>query len=416
MNNVYIIGSFSTVIRRHSDKTVRTLVQDAYLGTLNDAGMDGGGDINSSWFGNCMMDYWGQSVVKGQVCFIPLVQQGLFPERVPMINVEGGCATASMALHGAWKDVLAGQSDLSLAIGVEKLYDPEDPRKIFGHFTGGSAPFDRDELIGAYQTLAASLGRTFLPDATRTLPMDTYAVQAAWHMDRWGTTREHLAACAAKNHTHGAMNPNAQYRFAMTSDEVLRDRLVVDPFTRAMCAPIGDGAAAALVCSQAYLDRQPEATRRRAVKISASVMTGGKFRDISEPSLSRVAADRAYKMADICPEDVDVAEVHDATSFAEIYQSEMLRFCPEGGGGPLAASGATSLGGSIPINTSGGLVSKGHPVGATGLSMVNELILQLRGEAGERQVRGATVALMENGGGLLGLEEAACAVNIFTKL
>jgi acetyl-CoA acetyltransferase len=394
---------------------VRTLVQEAYVGTLEDAGMGEGSAINSSWFGNCMMDYWGQSAVKGQVCFIPLVHQGIFPERVPMINVEGGCATASMALHGAWKDVLSGQSDLSLAIGVEKLYDPVEPHKIFDKFAGGSAPFDREELMQAYENLASSLGRTFRPSPSRTLPMDAYALQAAWHMDRYGTTREHLAACAAKNHTHGVVNPNAQYRFPMTVDEVLRDRMVVDPFTRAMCAPIGDGAAAALVCSQAFLDRQPAEARRRAVKISASVMTGGKFRDIGEPSLSRLAADRAYAMAGIFPDDVDVAEVHDATAFAEIYQTEMLRFCPDGGGGPLVASGATSLGGSIPVNTSGGLISKGHPVGATGLSMVNELVLQLRGEAGARQVHGATVALMENGGGLLGLEEAACAVNIFTK-
>jgi acetyl-CoA acetyltransferase len=415
MKSAYIIGAYSTQIRRHPDKSVRDLVRDAYLGVIADAQISKGEGISSSWFGNCMMDYWGQSVVKGQVCFIPLVREGLFPERVPMFNVEGGCATGSMAFHGAWKDVLSGQSDLSLAVGVEKLYDHADPRRMFELFSGGTAPFDRDELVQEYTKLAASMGRKFEPSPSRTLPMDTYALQAIYHMERFGTTREHLAACAAKNHNHAVLNPNAQYRFPMTVEEVLKDRSVVEPFTRAMCAPIGDGAAAALVCSEHFLETVPEEVRRRAVRICASVFTGGKFRDISEPSLSRVAADRAYSQAGMVPADIDVAEVHDATSFAEIFQMEMLRFCKDGTGGPFVASGATQLGGAIPVNTSGGLVSKGHPVGATGLSMIHELTLQLRHEAGNRQVHKARVALMENGGGLLGLEEAACAVNIFSR-
>jgi acetyl-CoA acetyltransferase len=149
--------------------------------------------------------------------------------------------------------------------------------------------------------------------------------------------------------------------------------------------------------------------------VKATVLTGGKYRDPDEPGLSRTAAEQAYQMAGIGPEDIDVAEVHDATSFCEIYQAEMLGFCPEGEGGKFVESGATMLEGKLPINTSGGLVSKGHPVGATGLSMIYELATQLRGEAGSRQVKNAEFALQENGGGVIGLEEAACSVVILQK-
>jgi acetyl-CoA acetyltransferase len=179
----------------------------------------------------------------------------------------------------------------------------------------------------------------------------------------------------------------------------LADRTVSFPLTRAMCAPIGDGAAAAVVCSEACLRRLPDHVRSRAVRIRASALAGGKHRAADEPSLSRIAADRAYETAGVAPKDIDVAEVHDATSFCEIYQVEMLRFCPEGEGGRLVESGATTLGGGIPVNTSGGLVSKGHPIAATGLSMISEVVTQLRGQAKGCQVEGAKIGLVENAEG-----------------
>jgi acetyl-CoA acetyltransferase len=183
-----------------------------------------------------------------------------------------------------------------------------------------------------------------------------------------------------------------------------------------MCAPIGDGAAAALVCSGDYLASLPARTRDRAVKVRASALAGGKYRsDLDEPGLTRTAATRAYAQAGLGPADIDLAEVHDATSFCEIYQAEMLGFCETGQGGRLVEDGHTMLDGRIPINASGGLVSKGHPVGATGLSMIHELVLQLRGEAGARQVKGAAVGLAENGGGVIGFEEAAACVTILEK-
>lgn len=411
----WIIGSYSSAFGRMPDRSIKDLTREAYLGVLADAGLTGGADIEFAWFGNCGMWTEGQGSIRGQVCFTPLVREGLFPERVPIINVEGGCATASMALHGAWKDILSGQTDLSLAIGVERTFYPGEPEKTAALFNGGIDQYDPDEWRAYYGAAGAALGKPFDPAPDRTIFMDTYAMQAQWHMKTYGTTQRQIALAAAKNHRAAVDNPNAQYRIAMSVDDVLADRPVTYPLTRSMCAPIGDGAAAALVCSSAYLERLPGSVRSRAVRIAASVLTGGKYRALDEPGLSKIAADRAYRAAGVSASDIDLAEVHDATSFCELYQSEMLGFCAPGRSGDLVESGATALGGTIPINLSGGLVSKGHPVGATGLSMINELILQLRGEAGQRQVNNAEWALAENGGGVSGFDEAACSVMILHK-
>ena len=179
-----------------------------------------------------------------------------------------------------------------------------------------------------------------------------------------------------------------------------------------MCAPIGDGAAAALICSEKGLKHFPTEIQQRAIKIKASVLSGGKYRTPQETGLSRVAAKKAYRQADLEPKDINFVEVHDATSFCEIYQLEMLGFCKIGSGGKFVEEGHTQLGGKLPVNLSGGLVSKGHPVGATGLSMIHELAVQLRGEAGKRQSERNKIGLAENGGGVIGFEEAACSVII----
>lgn len=416
MRNAYVIGAYSTQFRKWPEATFKQLTRDAYLGVLQDAAMSDGGEIQFAWFGNCGMAGWGQPNIGGQVCFSPLVKEKLFPERVPMINVEGACATASMAFHGAWKDILSGQCEVSLAIGVEKTFHPDaDPSLLLKSFAAGMDNFDPREFYEAYQCAAERCGRKFEPGPGRTLFMDTYAIQACYHMWRFGTTQRQIAIAASKSHYCGSLNPKAQYRFEVSVEHALADRLVSYPLTRSMCAPIGDGAAAVLVCSEDYLKGLPSAVQNRAVQVKASVLTGGKYRDPDEPGLSKIAADRAYAMAGIGPGDIDVAEVHDATSFCEIYQAEMLGFCPIGEGGKFIESGATTLQGRLPVNTSGGLVSKGHPVGATGLSMIYELVTQLRGEAGPRQAQGAEFALQENGGGVMGLEEAACSVVILQK-
>jgi len=422
MRDVYVLGASSTAFAKLPDASFKDLTREAYLGVMNDAGLETGADIDNAWFGNCGMGTFGQRNIRGQVCFTPLVRDGLFPERVAMINVEGGCATASMAFHGAWKDVLSGQAELSLAIGVEKTYVPDAADKTLEIFEGGIDQLDPADWHAYYAKAGEASGKPFKPNAGGgTVFMDTYAMQAAYHMKRYGTTQRQIATAASKNHHHGSMNPKAQYRFEVSVDEALQDRLVSWPLTRSMCAPIGDGAAAALLCSADFLSAQPEAVRDRAVKVRASTLSGGKYRDLDEPGLSRIAADKAYRLADLSPDEIEVAEVHDATSFCEIYQSEMLRFCPEGDGGAYMESGATALGGARPINLSGGLVSKGHPVGATGLSMIAELMLQLRGEAGPRQAAGQNgdrvprIALAENGGGVIGFDEAACSVIILER-
>jgi acetyl-CoA acetyltransferase len=414
--NVYIIGSYSTRFKKWLDKTLKDLTRDAYLGVIEDAGMPDGTDIEFAWFGNCAMGtLWEQDCIRGHVCMSPLVEDNLFPERIPIINVEGACATGSMAFHGAWKDILSGQCDVSLAIGVDKFYHPEMERILFAYEQGIDRG-DKERLIQEYEAVARECERDFAIGANHTVFMDTYAMQACWHMWQYGTTQSQIAVGASKNHYNGSLNPKAQYQFEVPVEKVMEDYVVSYPLTRSMCAPIGDGGAAAILCSEDYLKSCSPEIKKRAVKLSASVLSSGKHRNIAEPSLSKWAADRAYKMADIRAKDIDVAEVHDATSFCEIYQVEMLGFCPIGEGGKFIESGATKLDGPIPINTSGGLVSKGHPVGSTGLSMIYEIVTQLRGEAGTRQVPEARIGLTENGGGVISTEEFACAINILQKI
>jgi acetyl-CoA acetyltransferase len=417
MPNVYVIGVSCTPFAKMPDVGFKELTRRAYLAVLADAGLDDGGAIEMAWFGNCGMGSFGQSNIRGQVCFAPLVREGLFPERVPMMNVEGGCSTASQAFHGAWKDIASGDADLSLAIGVEKTFIAGDAQATAKLFAGAIDQLDPADWHAYYANAGAQCGKPFDPGGKGgTIFMDTYAMQAAYHMKRYGTTQRQIAAGAAKNHNYGSLNPLAQYRFTTTVEDVLADRDVSFPLTRSMCAPIGDGAAAALLCSERHFATLPPRIRERAVRVRASSLSGGKYRSLDEPGLSRIAVDKAYRTAGLGPDDIDIAEVHDATSFCELYQLEMLRLCPEGQGGAFVESGAASLGGKIPTNLSGGLVSKGHPVGATGLSMIFELALQLRGEAGARQVEGARIGLAENGGGVMGFDEAACAITIIEAL
>jgi acetyl-CoA acetyltransferase len=417
MDEVYVIGASCTAFGKRADRSFHDLAREAYLALLDDCGLGPAGAalIEQAWFGNCGMGQWGQGGIRGQVCFTPLVEEGLFPERVPMINVEGGCATASFAFHGAWKDVLSGQSRVSLALGVEKLISPEDPARLPAIFATGIDQLEPWRWREYYARAGEVAGKPFETGPGRTLFMDTYAMQAAWHMKTHGTTQRQIAVAASKNHHHGSLNPKAQYRFELSVDEVLADREVSWPLTRAMCSPVGDGAAAALLCSADALQDFPPPARARAVKVRTSQLSGGKYRRLDEPGLSRVAAQKAWRATGLSPADIDLVELHDATSFSEIFQLEMMGFCPDGQGGPFVESGATALGGRLPVNLSGGLVSKGHPVGATGLSMVYEVVQQLRGEAGPRQVPGAELGLIENGGGVIGFDEAACAVHVLEK-
>lgn len=243
------------------------------------------------------------------------------------------------------------------------------------------------------------------------MTMEAYAAWARYKMKFQGLTQRQLAAVAAKNHAHSTGNPRSQYRKAMSIDEVLSAREVVWPFTLPMCSPISDGAAAAVVCSGSRLSGFDGA---RAVRVLASAVASSVDRDPGDGAnaVGALAARRAYEQAGCGPEDISVAEVHDATAYGEISQSECLGLCEFGQGGWLAEHGETRLGGRIPVNVSGGLVSKGHPIGATGLAQIFELVTQLRHEAGTRQVANARLAAASNVGGFWGLEEAAACVSI----
>jgi acetyl-CoA acetyltransferase len=246
--------------------------------------------------------------------------------------------------------------------------------------------------------------------------MKIYAAMCRHHMKTYGTTQRQIAAVSAKNHGHSVHNPHSQFRRTFTIDEVLAAPPITYPITLPMCAPVSDGAAAAILCNDEGL-RRIGADRRRSIRIAASVMRSFTRRAIDQPhkGIGHLAALEAYRLAGLGPADMDVAEVHDASAMGEIIQAENLGLVPFGAGGPAAERGEFTLGGRIPINTSGGLESKGHPLGATGIGQLHELVTQLRGEAGARQVAGARHAIQENGGGLQGVEEAALAIHILSK-
>jgi acetyl-CoA acetyltransferase len=246
--------------------------------------------------------------------------------------------------------------------------------------------------------------------------MAIYAALCRWHMKTFGTTQRQIAAVCAKNHQHSVHNRHSQFRKPFTIDEVLAAPPITYPITLPMCAPLSDGAAAAILCNEDGL-RRLGVDRRRCVRVAASVLRSSTHRGLDEPhkNVGRLAALQAYEKAGLGPDDMDVAEVHDASAMGEILQVENLGFVPLGEGGPAAERGEFTLGGRLPVNPSGGLESKGHPLGATGLGQLFELVTQLRGEAGPRQVEGARHAIQENGGGLQGVEEAAVAIHILAK-
>lgn len=412
--HVYVLGTAQTAFGKHPSRSFSDLAREAITGALADARLTDGRSVASVWFGNCNMALWGQANIRGQVCLAPLVREGLLRERAPITNVEGGCATGSLAFHGACKDVLSGAADLSLAAGVEKMIFPDAARTL-AQFEGGVDRLDPERWKASFTALGEAAGRPFAPSPERVLFVDVYAMKAALHMTRYGTSREALAAVAAKNLENGAKNERAYRQNKMTAEEVLADKPVCEPLTRSMCAPLSDGAAAALVCSERYLATLPKAAQERALKVRAAALVGGKERDLDEPSVTSAAASRLFGRTGLSPSDIDFAEVHDATSWSEIDATEALGFCPVGKGGEYALSGATSLSGARPVNPSGGLVSKGHPLGATGLGLILDVARQLRGEAGSLQVRRARVGLAHNAGGMVGIDEALCSLVVLER-
>lgn len=412
MSEVYIAGIAMTVFGRHLERSLDDLAGEALSGALQDAHCSTS-DLGVAFYaGMTNGPLQGQISIPGQVVFSKIGVQG-----IPIYNIENACASGSSAFNLAVQSLRAGTTDVALALGAEKMNIP-DKMKAFSIFEGG---WDVSRAEENYQTLVQmGEGVEVPPGTTSDKPfskfMEIYAAMCRLHMKTYGTTQRQIAAVSAKNHTHSVHNPFSQFRKPYTIEEILAAPPITYPITLPMCAPLSDGAAAAIVCTEEGL-RRIGADRNRCIRVAASVMRSFTHRGIDQPELNigHLAANQAYELAGLGPEDMHVAEVHDASAMGEILQAENLGFVPFGGGGPAAEAGEFTVGGRMPINPSGGLESKGHPLGATGLGQLYELVTQLRGEAGARQVQGARNAIQENGGGMQGVEEAAVAIHILSK-
>ena len=401
----FIAGISMTALGKRPDDSVKTLTAEAVTAALKDAGATTG-DIQAAWFSNTRQPMLeGQNTVRGQIAL-----RGLGITGIPIVNVENACASGSTALLQALHWIRAGAGDIALVVGAEKMVFPDRPDRVAAAFAGGTDIHDREGVLAYIQTMGGEV-----PGEGRSLFMDLYAAQARAHMDRYGSTQIDLARIAAKNHTVAALNPKSQYRTPMTVDQVLAGKPIVYPFTRAMCAPVSDGAAAMIVCSEAGLARLSVQSRAVRIRACALVSATDRAPDDFAHHIGRRAALAAYEEAGLGPGDIDVAEVHDATSYAELQQIENLGLADPGSVGAGLIAGDFALGGRSPVNVSGGLVAKGHPVGATGIGQLYELVTQLRGEVGSRQVASARIAIAENGGGFLGVEEAATVVTILER-
>jgi acetyl-CoA acyltransferase len=424
MRDVYIAGTGMTAFGKFMDSTVRKLAEEATAEALRDAHASPG-DIEIAFFSNATAGILtGQEMIRGQVA---LRYTGVLG--VPIVNVENACASASSAFWLAHMAVASGQADIALAIGSEKLTHPDKMRS----FAAIGTAVDLDNLAAARESLTRTLlgaGKAIGTDAGSPLPvaadaappektggggkspfMDVYAAMTRAYMERSGATQEDFARIAVKNQGNGKLNPKAQYGGDITVEEVLASREISGPLTLMMCSPIGDGSAAVVLCSE-------DAARRlgaETVRIRATALVSGRDRTPDEPGAVERAVAKAYAMAGVGPEDLNVLEVHDAAAPAELMIYEELGLCGPGEGPKLLASGETALGGRVPVNPSGGLLAKGHPIGATGCAQLVELADQLRGRCGARQVEGARIGLAENGGGFLGSDPAAIVITVLEK-
>ncbi|MFI2210653.1 thiolase C-terminal domain-containing protein [Streptomyces sp. NPDC020141] len=378
----YVVGVGMTPFEKPEsrDRPYWEMAADAGSEALADAGISYE-DVEQVPVGHCF-----QPSTAGQRAVYELGLTG-----VPVYNVDNNCATGATALMLARQFVEGGLSDCVLALGFEKM------RK--GALGGGAGGGDlKGSPVGRhYGVMAAAHGFAATPPTAQ-----IFGNAAREHMDRHGTTEAQLAAVAAKNHRHSALNPRAQFRDVHTVEEILAAKTVHAPLTRLQCSPTSDGAAAAVVVSERFVAER--GLRGRAVEIAAQTMTtdtgasfsSGSCVDVVGRPMSRAAALAVYESSGLGIEDVDVIELHDCFSINELLTYEALGMCAEGASGKLVESGATTYGGRWVVNPSGGLISKGHPLGATGLAQIAELVWQLRGEAGPRQAAGARTGLAHN--------------------
>jgi len=406
MRDVAVIGAGMTRFGKFLERSMKDLAREAVQEALKTAGVEQQA-LEAAVVGNAMAGLiTGQECIRGQVVLREMGIGG-----IPVVNTENACASSATAFHLAWLYVASGMYDIVLALGMEKLYH-EDKKRSFQAIGSAVDVEFMQQLLAAMesQPKAPDAGKPGEPGKSRSMFMDFYAMFARAHMEKYGTTKEQFAKIAVKNHYNGSLNPHAQYQHACTLEEVLASPLVAEPLTRLMCSPIGDGAAAVILTAA---DRAARFTSK-PVHVRASVLTSGEDPEPGKPGITTRASRQAYEMAGIGPKDIHVAEVHDASAPAELVIYEELGFCQPGEGGKLIDDGVTALTGRLPVNTSGGLLAKGHPVGATGVAQICEIFWQLRGEAGKRQVANAKVGLTENGGGMVRNEAAALSVHILS--
>ncbi|MGP8319401.1 MAG: thiolase domain-containing protein [Methanosarcinaceae archaeon] len=388
MRDVAIIGVKSTNIGEMWEHSFRDIFVEAGIGALKDAGVSGE-DINSMYVGNMS---GGQFVDQEHVGALIADYSGLARNlHVPAIRVEAACASGGLALRQGILAIASGHEDIVVAAGVEKMTDLS--------------------ASSASSALTAAADREWEGIMGATFP-GLYALIARLHIHRYGTTSEQLAEVAVKNHFNGSMNPIAQYKNRINVDTVLNSIMVADPLHIFDCSPISDGASA-LVLAPAEIAHEYTDT---PIYIKASAQASDTIalhdrRDITTLDATVAAAKKAYKMARVTPEDIDLIEVHDCFTIAEICAIEDLGFAKKGEGGKVTAEGETAIGGRIPVNTSGGLKACGHPVGATGIKQAVEITQQLRGEVGKRQIDGAEIGMTHNVGG----SGATAVIHIFSR-
>lgn len=383
MREAYILGVSMTRFGKFLDRSLQDLAYEPVWNAIRESNIDPH-DIDIAFVGNAYAGLiTGQESIRGQVV---LREAGIVG--IPIINVENACASGSTAFYLAHRAVASGQAELALAVGVEKLFCGDTGKSLKALSTSSDL-----DIEGRMGMLFAGI----------------YSMRIRAHMEKYGITLEQLARVAVKNHDHGALNTHAQYRNRVTVKEVLDSRMIADPITLLMTCPLGDGGAAALIGTEEMALRMG----KRPVKIGSSVLGTFGFAGKDEPTIVARVSGKAFQEAGVTSRDIQVAEIHDAVAPIELYLYEELGFCGPGESGRMIDERATWFDGRLPVNTSGGLTAKGHPAGATGLAQVAEVVWQMRGEAGKRQITPVPdVGLVENGGGNVAGETAVVAVHI----
>jgi acetyl-CoA acetyltransferase len=382
MRQVDVIGVGIMNFGKHVDKTLVDLGGKVAIEALKDSGIKPS-QIGAGFFANMQAGHLlGDFTIGENVLWAAGINE------VPVFNIENACTSGSSAFNLAWTGIAFGAYDTAIVVGAEKLILPN---------------------VGLMQA-----GKTELDTLEGLVVPTAFAMRANLHMATYGTTKEQLAMVSVKNRRHAALNPLAYYRDPLTVEDVLNSPMIADPLTRLMCCPNSDGAAAVVLCASELSNRYTS----RPVHVAASVLATGSYENpcnLAQWNTDKRASSIAYEKAGLGPEDLDAVECHDAFTVSEIFHYESLGLCPEGEGGRFVESGATSLGGKIPVNVSGGLLSKGHPIGATGVSQLVEGIRQLRGVAGASQVEGAKVFMAECMGADKDGDCKTCTINILTR-